>query len=134
MKLNFLMNIKLFDYKKEESDLKIIWRIVPENFLESDVLDFTDRFLSINIKDIKSSLITTINSEHIYNTNQLRQIISDKHNLTEILLSYLEEKGGISSIEPVIRTLEKLSDTLKIPSKFSGVTLSQKKLSEFLRQ
>lgn len=133
MKLNFLMNIKLFDYKKEEKDLRIIWRIVPENLLEADILDFTDRFLDININDIKSSLITTINSEHIYNTNQLRKIISDKHNLTEIFLSYLEEKGGISSIEPVIRTLEKLADTLKIPSKFSGVTLSQKKLSEFIR-
>lgn len=128
------MNIKLYDYSKPEGNLRVIWRIVPENFLEADVLDFTDRFLRLNIHEIKSSLMTVLNSEFIYNTNNLKNLFSDKGNLSEIFLNYLEEKGGIASINPVISTLEKLSETMKIPSKYSGLTLSQKKLSEFLKE
>ncbi|MFN3872553.1 MAG: hypothetical protein ACK4R9_06095 [Ignavibacterium sp.] len=128
------MNIKLYDYSKPEGNLRVIWRIVPENFLEADVLDFTDRFLRLNIYEIKSSLMTILNSEYIYNTNNLKNLFSDKGNLSEIFLNYLEEKGGIASVNPVINTLEKLSETIKIPSRYSGVTLSQKKLSEFLKE
>lgn len=134
MNIKFLMNIKLYDYSKPEGNLRVIWRIVPENFLEADVLDFTDRFLRLNIYEIKSSLMTILNSEYIYNTNNLKNLFSDKGNLSEIFLNYLEEKGGIASVNPVINTLEKLSETIKIPSRYSGVTLSQKKLSEFLKE
>ncbi|GMU97033.1 MAG: hypothetical protein HZC46_08940 [Ignavibacterium album] len=134
MKLNFLMNIKIYDYKNVQGNLKIIWRLVPENFLEADVLDFTDRFLRLNIHEIRSSLMTVLNSEYIYNANQLKNLFSDKNNLAEILLNYLEEKGGIASVRPVISSIEKLSETLKVPSKHSGVTLSQKKTSEFLKE
>lgn len=134
MNIKFLMNIKLYDYTKPEGNLRVIWRIVPENSLEADVLDFTDRFLRLNIHGIKSSLMTVLNSEFIYNTNNIKNLFSDKGNLSEIFLNYLEEKGGIASINPVISTLENLSETMKIPSKFSGLTLSQKKLSEFLKE
>lgn len=134
MNIKFLMKIKLYDYTKPEGNLRVIWRIVPENFLEADVLNFTDRFLRLNINEIKSSLLTILNSEFIYNTDQLKSLFSERENLNEIFLNYLEEKGGIASINQVISTLEKLSETMKIPSKYSGVTLSQKKLSEFLKE
>ncbi|WP_148267669.1 hypothetical protein [Ignavibacterium album] len=134
MKLNFLMNIKVFDSRSEVGNQKVVWRIVPENSLESDVLDFTDRFLKLNIHEIKNSLITVLNSEYIFSSNHLRNLFSDKNNLTEILLNYLDEKGGIRSVQLIVSALEKLSETTKIPSKFSGVTLSQKKLSEFLKE
>lgn len=134
MKLKFLMNIKIYDYKRDEGNLKVIWRIVPEELFEADVLDFIDRFLRLNIQEIKSSLMTILNSEYIYNSGRLKSLISDNHNLTEILLNYIEEKGGIQSIQPLIIVLEKLKETIKIPSKYSGLTLSQKKLSEFLKE
>lgn len=134
MKLNFLMNIKVYDYNRNKEDLKVIWQIVPQNLLESDVLDFTDRFLKINIREIKNSLMTIFNSEYIYNANHLKNLFSDKNNLTEIFLSYIDEKGGIQSIQSIISTLERLSETMKIPSKLSGLTLSQKRLSEFQKE
>lgn len=132
MKISFLMNIKLYDFKEEvDGNLKVIWRIVPESNLETDVLDFTERFLRQNITEIKRCLLTIINSEYIYSTNQLKKLFSDKNNVKEIFLAYIDEKGGIFSAEPLVTIIEKIVDLMKIPSKDSGLTLSQKKFSEF---
>lgn len=135
MKINFLMNIKLFDFKNEvEGNLKVIWRIVPENDLEEDILDFTERFLKSNFNEIKKCVLTFISTEIIFKTPQLKNLIDDKSNQTEIFLSYVDEKGGILSSQQVLITLNNLAELTKIPSKNSGITLSQKKLSEFLSE
>lgn len=135
MKLDYLMKIKICDrYFDSQPEHKIIWRVLSENKIEKDLIEFFARFLKLNSKEIKAGLITTVDSEMIFYASFLKKLVSDNGNLTEIFLSYIDEKGGILLVEPVITNLEKLCDLLKKPSKESGITFSQKNLYEYFKE
>ncbi|MEJ5262195.1 MAG: hypothetical protein WHT45_05905 [Ignavibacterium sp.] len=135
MKLHYFSKIKVYSrYLDSQSEDRLIWRVIGENKIEKDLIDFFLRFLSFNSKEIKDGLITIIDSEMIFYASFLNRIMSDNGNLTEIFLSYIEEKGGIFLIDPIIISIEKLCDLLKKPSKESGIILSQKFLSEYFKE
>lgn len=134
MKLDYLTKIKIYDrYFDSHSEHKIIWRVLSENKIERDLIEFLVRFLKLRAEEIKAGLITTIDSEMIFYASFLKKLVSDNSNLAEIFLSYIEEKGGILLIEPVFKNLEMLCNLLKKPSKESGIILSQKNLSEYFK-
>lgn len=135
MKLDYLMRIKIYDrYFDSLAEQKIVWQILAENNSERDLIEFLERFLKLNAQRIKTGLITTIDSEMIFHASFLKKLVLYNDNLTEIFLSYIEEKGGILLIEPVITTLKLFNNLLKKPSKGSGIILSQKNLSEYFKE
>ncbi|WP_337873133.1 hypothetical protein [Ignavibacterium sp.] len=135
MKLHYFSKIKVYDrYFDSHSEDRLIWRVLSENKIEKDLIDFFLRFLNFNSKVIKDGLITIIDSEMIFYASFLKRILADNENLAEIFLSYIEEKGGIFLIDPVIITIEKLSDLLKKPSKDCGIILSQKNSFQYFKE
>lgn len=112
----------------------IIWQVLAENSFEADMLNFISRFLEIETITDVDGVLTVLDSDVVYHSRFLKNNFRDPDFLTQIAIGYINEKGGICKIEPVLNSIEKIRDFTDVPSGKSGITFSKKTFSDFYKQ
>lgn len=110
---------------------KTIWQIIPENSFELDLLEYISRKFETDIANQDDVILTVLNSEIIYHTSFIKSNFKNPDFQYHFISDYINEKGGVFDIAPIVKSFEKIKDFIEIPGKSSGITFSKKHLSEF---
>lgn len=132
MKIRFVTKLIFYSPKIYDSSVsKNIWSILAETKMEDEIIKFIHRYIKCNGFILKGSVIAKIDSEYIYHTYYLERLLNDENNFNEIYLSYIDEKGGVLTVDNSKKELKKFIHLLKFPEKSSGFVFTPEILNKF---
>ncbi|MGQ9644198.1 MAG: hypothetical protein ACUVT3_10110 [Ignavibacterium sp.] len=104
---------------------------MAESKREDEIIKFIHRYIKCYGFILRGGVIAKIDNEYIYHTHYLRKLLNDENNLTEVHLSFIDEKGGILSVNNYLKELKKFIHLLKFPEKSSGFVFTPEILNKF---